>query len=138
MVSDTTRGNIICRLGCGTRIKFDDKRLSINGKMIPLNFSDNLPHNCPLRNQDDQNFRQNSNSNSNSKPQNSVTSNKDNDNDNVGLSAPTIVDRKAFLEHFSEMIEHHNNQMEQMVINLNQVKNRQNEILQTLMEIARK
>ena len=43
----------MCRRGCGTRIVFNDKMLSKNSKKVPLNFLDNLPHECPLRNQEE-------------------------------------------------------------------------------------
>ena len=41
--------NILCKYGCGTRIRFNPNLLSeISQKLIPLNM-DNSPHNCPNR-----------------------------------------------------------------------------------------
>jgi hypothetical protein len=36
----------ICKFGCGTSIKFDDRKVSRIGKKIPLNL-DGSPHDCP-------------------------------------------------------------------------------------------
>lgn len=38
----------ICKFGCGTSIKFDDRRVSRIGKKIPLNLYGS-PHDCPKR-----------------------------------------------------------------------------------------
>ena len=37
-----------CNNGCGTPIKFDNKRIGPKGKKIPLN-EDRTPHRCPKR-----------------------------------------------------------------------------------------
>ena len=38
----------LCRNGCQTLIKFDNSRISPNGKKIPLNLDDTI-HDCPKR-----------------------------------------------------------------------------------------
>ena len=38
-----------CNNGCGTPIKFDNKRIGPKGKKIPLNEDDGKPHRCPKR-----------------------------------------------------------------------------------------
>jgi hypothetical protein len=43
--------HVYCRNGCGTKIYFNEKLLSKNGKIIPLEDPQGIPHECPLRNQ---------------------------------------------------------------------------------------
>jgi hypothetical protein len=39
---------LLCKYGCQTAIKFDNDRISANGRKIPLN-KDDTPHRCPKR-----------------------------------------------------------------------------------------
>ena len=46
--------SLACRQ-CGQSIKFDDKHVSLKtGKKIPLDVESNEPHDCPMRNQQQQ------------------------------------------------------------------------------------
>ena len=122
---DTNTRAICCRK-CGCRITFDDKIISINGKKIPLNFSDRKPHECPklelykktaalslqYDNQENQNKEKN--------------------------NFESTDGRKSFLNHISEMMEYDNKQQEQIIINQNQIENQQKELKQLLLELARK
>lgn len=128
MISDTNRGNIYCRFGCGTRITFDDRFVSTNGKKIPLDYSDHKPHECPKRNYYKKPDVQRSDLQYNNQE------NQDKDKDNFGPTGSRI----SFLNRMSEMIEYDNKQQEQILINQNQIKNQQKELMQLLLELAKK
>ena len=120
--------NIFCIHGCGTRLTFDDKIVSINGKKIPLNFSDREPHECPKRNDYKKNYAERPSSNHNNQK-----------NQNIGRDSYDLAsNRNSFLNRISDFIEYNNKQQEQIVINQNQIKNQQKELMQFLMELVRK
>jgi hypothetical protein len=127
--SDSPRDIIFCRYGCGTRIAFDDEIVSFNNKKIPLNFLNHKPHKCPKRiNSYKKTHVQTS------QPHHDIQINQNKDYHNFDLSDS----RSSFLKHISEMIEHDNRQQEQILINQNQIKNQQKELLQLLLELVKK
>jgi hypothetical protein len=120
----------MCRFGCGTRIAFNDKILSKNGKKIPLNFSDNLPHDCPLRNQADWK--------SNLQGGDSISTN----DINVSKEAITVSDSPLMhyphADKLAENIEQSNKQYEMLLIDTNYIKKQLDEIARILVDLTGK
>ncbi len=114
---------IMCRRGCGTRIVFNDKMLSKNSKKIPLNFSDNLPHECPLRNQDEwkPNLQRFSSAHSKAVNPKDATSVRDSE-----------IKHYTQLDLLVKKVENSNKQYEMLLIEYNYIKKQLQEFTQIL------
>lgn len=126
--NNPNKNAIYCRWGCGKRITFDERIVSKNGIKIPLDHDTRLPHECPIRNQGnlklktqstDQNFK-----------------NTTHDSKDVWDKSSPLFDRQTILKRISEDIEYYNSQQEQILIQQNQLKNQQKEIMQLLKELT--
>ena len=126
---DPNRRVFYCRNGCGKKIYFDDKIRSKSGKPIPQEDPEDVSHECPKRinhykKTPVQTFGQQYNIQ------------KNQNKDEYDFESPE--GRNSFLKHISEMIEYDNIQQEQLLINQNQIKNQQKELMQLLLELVRK
>lgn len=121
---------ILCRFGCGTRIAFNDKVLSKNGKKIPLNLSDNLPHDCPLRDQADW------------KPELKGEDSIPTNDINVSKQAITVSGSPLMQyphpDKLAENIERFSEQFEMLLINTDYIKKQLDEIARILMDLTGK
>ncbi len=117
-----------CRNGCGKKIYFDDKIRSKSGKPIPQEFLEDISHECPKLPPYKKKYSQGVDLEfNNQENQNKVE-------DNPGWTG----NRNSLLEHMTEIIEYDSKQQEQILINQNQIKNQQKELMQLLLELAKK
>lgn len=118
-----------CRNGCGKRIYFDDRIRSKSGKLIPQEDPEDISHECPKRINSYKKIIVRA-----SGLQDDTQKNQRKDGDN--FESPER--RNSFLKHISEMIEYDNKQQEQILINQNQIKNQQKELMQLLLELVKR
>lgn len=118
-----------CRNGCGKKIYFDNKKLSKNGKPVPQEDPLGISHACPKRI-----YPYNKNLMRTSELEYDGQNNQSKEREN--FESPER--RNSFLKHISEMIEYDNKQQEQILINQNQIKNQQKELLQLLLELVKR
>lgn len=125
---DPNRRVFYCRNGCGKKIYFDDKIRSKSGKPIPQEDPEDISHECPkLIGHYNKTHVQTSGL------QYNTPENQNKIEDTSGWTG----NRNSLLKRMTEIIEYNSKQQEQILINQNQIKNQQKELMQLLLELVR-